>query len=53
LPSSVGSRTDARLPRGPTSRPDFRFCHFTFAIVLIVFRRGFGVDIPNSLYWFW
>jgi hypothetical protein len=26
---------------------------FTFAIVLIVFRRGFGVGIPNSLYWFW
>jgi hypothetical protein len=25
-PSSVGSRTDAQLPRGPTSRPDFRFC---------------------------
>jgi hypothetical protein len=26
---------------------------FTFAMVLMVFRRGFGVDIPNSLHWFW
>jgi hypothetical protein len=26
---------------------------FTFAIVLLLFRRGFGVDIPNSLHWFW
>jgi hypothetical protein len=22
---------------------------FTFAIVLILFRRGFGLDIPNSI----
>src|SRR5262245_27535124 len=26
---------------------------FTFAIVLILFRRGFGLDIPYSIYWFW
>ena len=26
---------------------------FTFAIVLLLFRRGFGFDIPNSLAWFW
>jgi hypothetical protein len=26
---------------------------FTFAIVLIVFQRGFGLDIPNSIHWFW
>jgi hypothetical protein len=26
---------------------------FTFAIVLILFRRGFGLDIPNSIHWFW
>jgi hypothetical protein len=26
---------------------------FTFAIVLILFRRGLGLDIPNSIHWFW
>jgi hypothetical protein len=26
---------------------------FTFAIVLILFRRGFGLDIPSSIHWFW
>jgi hypothetical protein len=26
---------------------------FTIAIVLIVFRRGFGFDIPNLFHWFW
>jgi hypothetical protein len=26
---------------------------FTFAIVLILFRRGFGLDIVNSIHWFW
>jgi hypothetical protein len=26
---------------------------FAFAIVLIVFRHGFGLDIPNSFHWFW
>jgi hypothetical protein len=26
---------------------------FTFAIVLLLFRRGFGFDIANSLAWFW
>jgi hypothetical protein len=26
---------------------------FTFAIVLILFRRGFGLDIPNLFHWFW
>ena len=25
---------------------------FTFAIVLILFRRSFGLDIPNSIHWF-
>ena len=29
------------------------FTFFTFAMVLMVFRRGFGVGIPNSLHWFW
>jgi hypothetical protein len=24
---------------------------FTFAIVLLIFRRGF--DIPNPFHWFW
>jgi uncharacterized membrane protein len=26
---------------------------FTFGIVLLVFRRGFGFDIPNPVHWFW
>ena len=26
---------------------------FTFALVLILFRRGFGLDIPNSFHRFW
>ena len=26
---------------------------FTFAIVLILFRRGLDLDIPNSSHWFW
>jgi hypothetical protein len=26
---------------------------FTFVIVLLLFRRGFGFDIPNSVHWFW
>ena len=26
---------------------------FTFVIALLLFRRGFGFDIPNSLAWFW
>jgi hypothetical protein len=24
-----------------------------FGIVLLLFRRGFGVDIANPLHWFW
>jgi hypothetical protein len=26
---------------------------FTFGIVLLLFRRGFGFDIPNPFHWFW
>jgi len=26
---------------------------FTFGIVLLLFRRGLGFDIPNPLHWFW
>jgi hypothetical protein len=26
---------------------------FTFGIVLLVFRRGFGFDIPNPVHRFW
>jgi hypothetical protein len=26
---------------------------FTFGIVLLVFRHGFGIDIPNSFHRFW
>jgi len=26
---------------------------FTFVIVLLLFRRGFGLDIANSFHWFW
>ena len=26
---------------------------FTFAIVLLLFRRGLSFDISNSLHWFW
>jgi hypothetical protein len=26
---------------------------FTFGIVLIIFRHGFGFDISNSFRWFW
>ena len=26
---------------------------FTFAIVLLLFRRGLGFDIPNPVRWFW
>jgi hypothetical protein len=26
---------------------------FTFAIVLLVFRRGLGFDIPSLFHWFW
>jgi hypothetical protein len=26
---------------------------FAFAIVLLLFRRGFGFDIPDALLWFW
>jgi len=26
---------------------------FTFGIVLILFRRGFGLDIPIPFNWFW
>jgi hypothetical protein len=26
---------------------------FAFGIVLLVFRYGFGFDIPNWLRWFW
>ena len=24
-----------------------------FGLVLLLFRRGFGFDIPNSVHWFW
>ena len=24
-----------------------------FGIVLLLFRRGFGFDIPTSFHWFW
>jgi len=26
---------------------------FTFAMVLLLFRHGFGFDIQNPLHWFW
>jgi len=26
---------------------------FTFGIVLLVFRRGLGLDIPSLFHWFW
>ena len=26
---------------------------FTFGIVLLLFRHGFGFDIPSSFHWFW
>jgi hypothetical protein len=26
---------------------------FAFVIVLLLFRRGFGIDISNSFPWFW
>ena len=26
---------------------------FTFAMVLLLFRHGFGLDIPNPFQWFW
>ena len=26
---------------------------FTFGVVLVVFRRGFGFDIPSFFHWFW
>jgi hypothetical protein len=26
---------------------------FTFALVLLLFRRGFGFDIASPLHWFW
>ena len=26
---------------------------FTFAIVLLLFRHGFGFDIASSFHWFW
>ena len=26
---------------------------FAFALVLILFRHGFGLDIANSIHWFW
>ena len=26
---------------------------FTFGIVLLVFRQGFGFEIQNSFRWFW
>jgi len=26
---------------------------FSFVLVLLLFRRGFGFDIANSLHWFW
>jgi hypothetical protein len=26
---------------------------FAFGIVLLVFRRGFGFDMPNPVHWFW
>lgn len=26
---------------------------FTFAIVLLLFRRGFGFEISNPVHWFW
>jgi hypothetical protein len=26
---------------------------FTFALVLLLFRRGLGFDIANSFQWFW
>ena len=25
---------------------------FAFGIVLLVFRRGFGLDMPNPVHWF-
>jgi hypothetical protein len=26
---------------------------FAFGMVLLLFRRGFGFDIPNVFQWFW
>jgi hypothetical protein len=26
---------------------------FTFGIVLLLFRHGFGFDISSSFHWFW
>ena len=26
---------------------------FTFGIVLLVFRRGFGFAVSNPVHWFW
>jgi hypothetical protein len=26
---------------------------FTIGMVLLLFRRGFGFDIPNAFHWFW
>jgi hypothetical protein len=26
---------------------------FTFGIVLLFFRRGFGFDVANFFHWFW
>jgi hypothetical protein len=26
---------------------------FTFGIVLLLFRRGFGFDVPSFFHWFW
>jgi hypothetical protein len=26
---------------------------FTFGVVLLLFRRGFGFDISNPFHWFW
>jgi hypothetical protein len=26
---------------------------FTFGVVLLLFRRRFGFDIPNPFHWFW
>jgi hypothetical protein len=26
---------------------------FTFAIVFLLFRRGFGLDISSLFHWFW
>jgi hypothetical protein len=29
------------------------FILFTFGLLLLLFRRGLGLDLSSSFYWFW